>query len=139
MVRLRHEEPRLPGRDVPFLVLCVALGLSLVRSINQPELTVHAFGNSITFVPADAALVVLAVLCVRRLLERRSLPRPARWITATGAGFAAWLLLSSAVSGGSAFIGAAKLTEYGLLALGVILFVTRRPQIWVLYAVLVLL
>ena len=139
MARLRHEEPRLPGRDVPFLVLCVALGLSLVRSINQPELTVHVFGNSITFVPADVALVVLAVLCVRRLLERRSLPRPARWITATGAGFAAWLLLSSAVSGGSAFIGAAKLTEYGLLALGVILFVTRRSQVWLLYAVLVLL
>jgi hypothetical protein len=138
MARLRHEEPRLPGRDVPFLVLCVALALSLVRSINQPELTVHAFGNSITFVPADVAFAALAVLCVRRLLERRSLPRPARAITAAGAGFAAWLLLSSAVSGGSAFIGAAKLTEYGLLALGVILFVTRRPQLWLLYAVLVL-
>ena len=92
MTRLRHEEPRLPGRDVPFLVLCVALALSLVRSINQPQLTVHAFGNSITFVPADLALAVLAVLCVGRLLERRSLPRPARAITATGAAFATWLL-----------------------------------------------
>jgi hypothetical protein len=107
MARLRHEEPRLPGRDVPFLVLCVALALSLVRSINQPELTVHLLGNSLTFVPADLALAVLAVLCVGRLLERRSLPRPARAITATGAAFAAWLLLSSAVSGSAAFIGAA--------------------------------
>src|SRR5581483_9709341 len=138
MARFRHEEPRLPGREVPFLVLCVALGLSLVRSINQPELTVHVLRNSITFVPADLALAALAVLCAGRLLERRTLPRPARAITATGAGFAAWLLLSSAVSGGSAFIGAAKLTEYGLVALGVILFVNRRPQLCLLYAVLVL-
>ena len=68
----------------PSCVLCVALALSLFRSVNQPELTVHAFGNSITFVPADLALAVLAVLCVGRLLERRSLPRPARAITATG-------------------------------------------------------
>jgi O-antigen ligase len=138
MTRLRHEEPRLPGRDVPFLVLCVALALSLVRSINQPELTVHALGNSITFVPADVALAALAVLCVGRLLERRSLPRPARAITATGAAFAAWLLLSSAVSSSAAFIGAAKLVEYGLLALGLILFVTRRQQLWLLFGVLAL-
>jgi hypothetical protein len=138
MTRLRHEEPRLPGRDVPFLVLCVALALSLVRSINQPELTVHVFGNSLTFVPADVALAALAVLCVQRLLDRRSLPRPARAITATGTAFGAWLLLSSAVSGGAAFIGAAKLVEYGLLALGLILFVTRRQQLWLLFGVLVL-
>ena len=138
MARLRLEEPRLPGRDVPFLVLCVALALSLVRSINQPQLTVHAFSNSITFVPADLALAVLAVLCIGRLLERRSLPRPARAITATGAAFAAWLLLSSAVSSSAAFIGAAKLVEYGLLALGLILFVNRRQQLWLLFGVLVL-
>jgi hypothetical protein len=138
MTRLRHEEPWPPGRDVPFLVLCIALGLSLVRSINQPELTVHALGNSITFVPADAALAALAVLCARRLLERRTLPRPARAITATGAAFGLWLLISSAISGGSAFIGAAKLLEYGLLPLGVILFVNRRAQVWLLFAVLVI-
>ncbi|HST16920.1 MAG TPA: hypothetical protein VLK36_04580 [Gaiellaceae bacterium] len=137
MARLRHEEPWLPGRDVPFLVLCVALALSLVRSINQPDLTVHVLGNSLTFVPADLALATLAVLCVWRLLDRRSLPRPARAITATGAAFAAWLLLSSAVSGSTAFIGAAKLVEYGLLALGLILFVNRRQQLWLLFGVLV--
>lgn len=138
MTRLRHEEPWLPGRDVPFLVLCIALGLSLVRSINQPDVTVHAFGNAITLVPADVALAALAVLCVRRLLARRSLPRPAQAIVATGAGFGAWLLISSAVSGGSAFIGAAKLLEYGLIPLGVILFVNRRAQMWLLFGVLVL-
>jgi len=138
MTRLRHEEPRLPGRDVPFLVLCVALGLSLVRSINQPELTVHAAGNSVTFVPADLALAALALLCVWRLLDRRTLPRPARAITATGAAFGVWLLISSAASGSSAFIGASKLLEYGVLALGIILFVTRRAQLWMLFGVLVL-
>jgi hypothetical protein len=138
MTRLRHEEPWLPGRDVSFLVLCIALALSLVRSINQPELTAHAFGNSITFVPADAALAALAFLCARRLLERRTLPRPARAVTATGAAFGLWLLISSAISGGAAFIGAAKLLEYGLLPLGVILFVNRRAQVWLLFAVLVI-
>ena len=137
MTRLRHEEPRLPGRDVPFLVLCVALGLSLVRSINQPELTVHTAGNSITFVPADVALAVLALLCVWRLLDRRTLPRPARAITATGAAFGLWLLISSAASGSAPFIGAAKLLEYGVLALGIILFVSRRSQLWMLFGVLV--
>jgi hypothetical protein len=138
MARLRHEEPWLPRRDLPFLVLCVALGLSLVRSINQPDLTARLHGNSVTFVPADLALVVLAVLCVLRLLERRALPRPARAVTAIGAGFAAWLLISSAASGSTAFIGAAKLLEYGVLALGIILFVTRRTQVWWLFGVLVI-
>jgi hypothetical protein len=138
MTRLRHEEPRPPGRDVPFLVLCVALGLSLVRSINQPEVTVHVAGNSITLVPADLALAALALFCVLRLLDRRTLPRPARAITATGAAFGVWLLISSAASSSSAFIGASKLLEYGVLALGIILFVTRRGQLWLLFGVLVI-
>src|SRR5215831_5937369 len=133
MTRPRHEEPWLPGRDVPFLVLCVALGLSLVRSINQPHVTFHAVGQSITVVPADIALAALAFCCVLRLLDRRTLPRPARAITAAGVAFGAWLLISSAASDGAAFVGAAKLLEYGVIPLGVILFVTRRIQLWLLF------
>ena len=123
--------------DLPLIVLGTATVLSLIRSIDQPSFTVDVAGGEITFVLADAALAVLAGFCVHRLLGSGSLPRPARALTIAAAAFSAWLFLSSAANGATAMIAAAKLLEYGVLALGFVLFVRRRPQLWLLVGVLV--
>src|ERR687897_499089 len=123
--------------DLPLIVLATATVLSLIRSIDQPSFTVEVAGSEVTFVLADAAIAVLAGFCLQRLLGRGSLPRPARALTIAAAAFSAWLFLSSAANGATAVIAAAKLLEYGVLALGFVLFVRRRLQLWVLVGVLV--
>jgi O-antigen ligase len=123
--------------DLPLIVLATATVLSLIRSIDQPSFTVELAGSEITFVLADAALAVLAGFCINRLLGSGSLPRPARALAISAAAFSAWLFLSSAANGATAVIAAAKLLEYGVLALGFVLFVRRRLQLWLLVGVLV--
>ena len=123
--------------DLPLIVLATATVLSLIRSIDQPSFTVEIAGSEVTFVPADAAIAVLAGFCLQRLLGRGSLPRPARALAIAAAAFSAWLFLSSAANGATAVIAAAKLLEYGVLALGFVLFVRRRLQLWLLVGVLV--
>ena len=81
--------------------------------------------------PTDVALLALVVICVVRLAGRGSLPRPALAPLLAAAAFSGWLLLSSALNGLTALVAAAKLLEYGALALGLVLFVRRREQLWV--------
>jgi O-antigen ligase/polysaccharide polymerase Wzy-like membrane protein len=123
--------------DVPLIVLATATVLSLIRSIDQPSFSLEIAGTEVAFVLADAALAVLAAFCLQRLLGRGSLPRPARAVTLAAAAFSTWLFLSSAANGADAVIAAAKLLEYGVLALGFVLFVRRRLQLWLLVGVLV--
>lgn len=123
--------------DLPSIVLATATVLSLIRSIDQPSFTVDLAGSEVEFVLADAALAVLAGFCGQRLLGSRSLPRPAHALAIAAAAFSAWLFISSAANGTTAVVAAAKLLEYGLLALGIVLFVRRRLQLWLLVAVLV--
>ena len=123
--------------DLPLIVLATATVLSLIRSIDQPSFTIEIAGSEVEFVLADAALAVLAGFCLQRLLGSGSLPRPARALAISAAAFSAWLLLSSAANGADAVIAAAKLLEYGVLALGFVLFVRRRLQLWLLVGVLV--
>lgn len=126
-----------PGRDIPFLVLCLAVALSLVRSVRQPSVSFALGGTDVTLVPADVAFAALAGLALARLFGRGALPRPARALTSAAGAFSAWLFLSSAANGAEALVGAAKLLEYGVVGLGAILFVRRRAQLWLLVGVLV--
>ena len=121
-----------PARDLPFLALCVAFALSMLRSVDQPSISIDVGGTDVSLVPADIALALLGALAVQRLLGRGSLPEPARAITAAAAAFSAWLLVSSLLNGVDALVGAGKLLEYGLLALGSVLFVQRRAQLTLL-------
>ena len=45
--------------DLPLVVLCVAVVLSLIRSIDQPGTSVDVAGTEVSLVPADLALVVV--------------------------------------------------------------------------------
>jgi len=124
--------------DVPLIVLATATVLSLVRSIDQPSFSLAVAGTEVTFVLTDAALAVLAGFCLHRLLlGHGSVPRPARAVTVAAAAFSFWLVLSSAANGAEAMTAAVKLLEYGVLALGFVLFVRRPLQLWLLVGVLV--
>ena len=124
--------------DVPLIVLATATVLSLIRSIDQPSFSLAVGGTEVTFVLTDAALVVLAGFCLHRLLvPHGSVPRPARAVTVAAAAFSFWLVLSSAANGAEAMTAAVKLLEYGVLALGFVLFVRRPLQLWLLLGVLV--
>jgi hypothetical protein len=138
MALLQLEQRWRTGRDLPFLVLCVAIVLSLFRAVDQPGFELEVGGTDVRLVPADFAILVLAALCVARLLGRGSLPRPARAIAYSAAAFAVWILISSAISGFEPFVGAVKLLEYGILGLATVLFVQRRAQLWLLVALLTL-
>lgn len=122
---------RQPAVDVSFLVFCVALVLSLVRAIDMPQAAFSIGSAELDVTPTDIALLGLTVVCILRLLGRGSLPRPARAPTYAAAAFAGWLLLSSALNGMTALVAAAKLLEYGALALGLVLLVRRRVQLWI--------
>ena len=137
MLRRPQQEPWLPARDVPFLVFLAAVAASMVRTVDQPDVALSLAGTEITVVPTDLVLVALGSLCLLRFLGRGALPQPARAITATAALFFGWLLVTSAAHGADAFVGAAKLLEYGVLGLGAVLFVRRRRQVWLLATVLV--
>ena len=132
-----RAEPRWRSAvDVPLLVLATATVLSLIRSIDQPGFALDLAGSEVAFVLTDAALAVLAALCVIRLLRGGRIPRAARAVTAAAAAFAVWLFISSAANGSDAVVAAVKLLEYGLLALGLVLFVRSTLQLWLLVGVL---
>ena len=117
-----------PALDLSFLVLCVALVLSLVRAIDMPVRS-RSPEPRWTFVPADVALACSPVL-LQRLLGRGSLPRPAR-AAARGRRLLRLAPPLVALNGADAFVAAVKLLEYGALALGFVLFVRRRIQLWI--------
>ena len=137
MLRLSRDTGWRPGRDLPFLALLVAVCLGTFPTIGQRSLDVAAMGTELTLAESDVAFLVLGVLVVVRLLGRARLPEPARAVTYAGAAFAGWLLASSLLNGVEAAVGALRLLEYGVLALGVVLFVQRRSQLVLLVAVVV--
>ena len=123
---------------MPLIVLATATVLSLVRSIDQPSFTLELGGSEVDFVLADAALAAArGVLRAAAARPRQPAPTGARAVTIAAAAFSAWLFLSSAANGADAVVAAAKLLEYGVLALGFVLFVRRRLQLWLLVGVLV--
>ena len=137
MLRLSRDNGWRPGRDVPFFALVVTAALGTIPTISQRSFDLALAGTEVSFVPSDLAFLVLAVLVAGRLLGRARLPDPARAVTFAGGAFAAWLLASSLLNGAEAVVGAVRLLEYGVIALGVVLFVQRRSQLHTLVTVLV--
>src|SRR5918996_431996 len=123
MVALSRAPEWRPSRDVPFLILCMAIVLGMLRAPQQPAVDVPFPGTELSLVSTDFAFALLGATIVARLLGKAKLPEPARALTLAGVAFAAWLLVSSALNGVEPLVGAGKLLEYGLVALGAVLFV----------------
>ena len=136
MVGLSRAPEWRPSRDVPFVILCVAIVLGMLRAPLQSAVDVSLLGTDVSLVVTDFAFAVLGLTIVARLLGKAKLPAPARALTISAAGFAAWLLVSSALNGAEPLVGAGKLLEYGVVALGAVLFVQHRWQLWGLVALI---
>jgi O-Antigen ligase len=126
-----------PSRDIPFLVLCIAIVLGTRRAPAQASFTFSSLGTEISLTATDFAFLVLAAFIGARLLGKAKLPEPARALTVAAGAFAAWLLISSAMNGVEPLVGAVKLLEYAVVALGAVLFIQHRWQLWALVGLIV--
>jgi MFS family permease len=127
---VRSGLSRLPAERIAFALFLSALTLSLVRSTEQPDLTIGVGGTSVDIVPTDVALLVLAVVVLALLgreLAGRVRRRPLLLVTA--AAFAAWLLLSAVPNGGSAFVSAAKVCELAVLGAAAVVVVRTAARV----------
>jgi hypothetical protein len=137
MVALSRAPDWRPSRDIPFLILAVAIVLGMLRAPHQQAVDVSFLGTDVSLVATDFAFLLLGLTIAARLLGKARLPEPARALTLAAAAFAAWILVSSAVNGFEPLVGAGKLLEYGVVALGAVLFVQHRWQLWALVALVV--
>src|SRR5215217_790674 len=126
-----------PSRDIPFLVLCIAIVLGTRRAPEQASWTVSGLGTEISLTATDFALLILAAFIAARLLGKAKLPEPARALTVAAGAFSAWILISSALNGVEPLVGAVKLLEYAVVALGAVLFIQHRWQLWALVGLIV--
>jgi O-Antigen ligase len=126
-----------PSRDIPFLVLCIAIVLGTRRAPAQASWTISGLGTEISLTATDFAFLVLAAFIAARLLGKAKLPEPARALTVAAAAFTAWILISSALNGVEPLVGAVKLLEYAVIALGAVLFIQHRWQLWALVGLVV--
>ena len=124
--------------DVPLIVLATATVLSLIRSIDQPSfsLDVGRRPRSRSSSRTQRSRCSPGSACTG-CSAAAACPDPRAPLTIAAAAFSAWLFLSSAANGADAMTAAVKLLEYGVLALGFVLFVRRPLQLWLLLGVLV--
>ena len=121
--------------DPSFAVYLVAVVLCLLRARDLPTVTFAVAGSDVSVGPADVALLLVAVLAVRRLRGRRPVQAPA--LLGASFAFAALVLLSSLPNGATAFTAAAKLAEFFVLTLATVAFVDSRERLGALVAVVV--
>jgi hypothetical protein len=134
---LRHLELSRQLRDGRFALFLVTVALCLIRARDQPSIDVGIGSTTATIVPADVALVVLAVVALAAL-SKRGLERAAWAATISGALFCAWLLATAVVNGATAFVSGAKVVELVALALGAIAFIRGRAHLDALAELLIL-
>jgi|SRR5579871_5787746 len=107
-------------------LLYITVALCLVRSRDQPsvELTLH--NTTVSVVPGDVALLLLAVAAIREL-ARTPLPRIAWAAILTGAVFCALVVGTAIGNGQAAVVAAVKVSELAALGLGLLAFL-RGPR-----------
>ena len=137
MTALRHLELSWQLRDRRFALFLVTVALCLIRARDQPSIDVGIGSTTARIVPADIALVVLAVVALAAI-SKRGLERAAWAAAISGTLFCVWLLATAVVNGASAFVSGAKVVELVALALGAIAFIRVRPQLDALAELLIL-
>jgi hypothetical protein len=123
-------------RDARFALFLATVALCLIRARDQPSIDVGIGGTTAAIVPADIALVALAVVALAAI-SKRGLDRAAWPAAISAALFCAWLLGTAAVNGATAFVSGAKVVELVALAVGAIAFVRLRSQLDALADVLI--
>jgi hypothetical protein len=134
---LRHMELWRQLRDGRFALFLGTVALCLIRARDQPSINVGVGGTTASIVPADVALVALALVALV-VIAKRGLERAA-WPAAIAAAlFCLWLLATAAANGATAFVSGAKVVELAALALGALALVRAQAQLDALADVLIL-
>lgn len=137
MTALRHLELSQQLRDKRFTLFLITVALCLIRARDQPSIDVGIGGTTATIVPADVALLALAVVALA-VIVKRGVDRAAWPASISAALFCAWLLATALVNGATAFVSGAKVVELVALALGAVAFIRLRSHLDALADVLIL-
>lgn len=138
IARLRQEALWQPARDIPFLILAATIVLSMRRAVDGPGFEFQLSTTEVRIVITDVALAILAAAIAYCLVGRGGMLKSAWAMVAAGLAFCAWLFISSAVNGLDALVSGIKFLEYGLVALGVLVIVRNRTQLWALIGLLII-
>ncbi len=106
-------------------LLYVTVALCLVRSRDQPSVNITLHGTTVSVVPGDIALLVLAVAALVTLV-RTPLPRLAWSALIAAAVFCGLIVGTAAANGSAALVAGVKVSELAALGLGAIAFLKRR-------------
>jgi hypothetical protein len=123
----RHLELWRQLRDARFALFLATLALSLIRAPDQPSIDVGFGGTTVSIVPADIALIALAVVALVAIAKHR-LERSTWPAVIASALFSLWLLGTAATNGATAFVSGAKVVELSALALGAVVLLRTRRQ-----------
>jgi hypothetical protein len=113
------------------------VALCLIRARDQPSLDLGVGGTTVSIVPADVALLGLAVVALT-VFAKQGLERTAWPGVISALLFCLLLLATAAANGATAFVSGAKVVELVALALGALAFVRRRSQLDALADLLIL-
>jgi O-Antigen ligase len=124
-------------RDPLFVAFLVTLLVSLIRAPDQPDLSVSAGSTSLSITPSDAALVLLGIWTLARLIRKRDLPRRSWPVLVTSGVFAGWILVTAAVNGADAFVAGGKFVEIAVLMLCAVYVIDGGERMWLVVLALV--
>ncbi|MCW2963332.1 MAG: hypothetical protein JWO17_584 [Actinomycetia bacterium] len=137
MTALRHVALWQELRSPRFALFLATVALCLIRARDQPSIDVSIGGTTASIVPADIALIALALVAVVAI-ARRGLERAAWPAAISAALFCLWLLATAAANSATAFVSGAKVVELTALALGALAFLRLRAHLDALADVLIL-
>lgn len=124
-------------RSPRILLLLATVAVCLIRARNQPALNVGLGSTTVSVVPGDVLLTLLAVVALIEVV-RHGIDRSAWAGIAAAAAFGLLIVVSGAMNGSAAFVSGVKLVELAAIGLGVIAFVRGRTDFEAIVDVLLL-
>ena len=137
MGHLRQSTIR-EARDPAFAMLLAAIGVSLIRAVNQPGFSVSLAGTSVRIVLGDLLLAALVVVIALRVTRTRAYPRSAAVLTVAALAFAALILATALANGSTAFVAAGKLVFLSALLVGCVVLIDSADRLWVVVLLIVI-
>ena len=136
MDHLRQSTIR-EARDPAFAILLAAIGVSLIRAVNQPGFSVSLAGTSVRIVLGDLLLAALVVAIALHISRTRAYPRKAAVLSVAALAFAALILATALANGSTAFVAAGKLVSLFALLVGCIVLIDSTDRLWIVVLLIV--
>ena len=125
------------AQDPAFGLFLAAIALSMIKASDQPGVSVSLAGTSVTLVPEDVVLAILAVVLAVRVIRTRAYPTPAVSLTVAATALASLILVTGFANGAVAVVSAGKLVMLAFLLVGAVLLIDSIDRLWVVVGLLV--